>query len=149
MDEHVVREPVALVEPVEVEQLEILQRDGGEAGLRVGNVTVARGDLRQHRQDRVTEVAVARDQLPGLPGEEAVCLRIVELAARNRLDEVPQVLGVHLVVGRHHGGDVDPLRERGLVAGDDRRPDALVPLVLDHLDARIGERPCALDRGVL
>src|SRR6266487_302232 len=149
VDEHVVREPVALVELVEIEQLEILERDGGEAGLRVGDVPVARSDLRQHRQDRVAEVAVAGDQLPGLTGEEAVRLRVVELASRDRLDEMPQVLGVHLVVGGHHGGDVDPLLERRLVAGHDRRTAALVPLVLDHLNPRIGQRSRTLDRGVL
>ena len=45
---------------------------------------VAGGDLRQQRQDRVAEVAVPRDQLPRLAGDEPVRLRIVDLAAGNR-----------------------------------------------------------------
>src|SRR5439155_11456397 len=110
---------------------------------------VARGDLRQHREYGVAEVAVTGDQLPGLAGEEAVRLRVVELAARDRLDEVPQVFGIHLVVCGHDSRDVDLVGCRGAVASDDRRADAFVALVLDYLDARIGQRLRALDRGVL
>ncbi len=70
-----------------------------------------------------------RDQLPRLPGEEAVRLRVVDLAAGDRGGDRLEVGRVHLVVGRHHAGDVDPLLDRALVAGDDRCADALVLLV--------------------
>ena len=110
---------------------------------------VARSDLRQHREDGVAEVAIAGDQLPGLAGEEAVRLRVVELTARNRLDEVAEILGIHLVVRGHDGGDIDPVGHRCAVAGDDRGANAFVPLVLDYLGARIVQRLRALDRGVL
>ncbi len=49
-----------------------------------------------------------------------------------------EVVRVHLVVGRHHAGDVDPLFDRAFVAGDDRGADAAVALVRDHDDAGIG-----------
>ena len=138
VDEHVVREAVARVERVEVEQLERLEVHGRVAGLRVGHVPVARRDLRQEREDRVADVAGARDQLPRLAGEEPVRLRVVALARADRADERLEVVGIHLAVGSHHAGDVDLLCDRPPVAGDDRRPDALVPLVRDHLDARVG-----------
>ena len=134
--EHVVRHPVPPVDSVEVEQPEILERDRGVARLRVGDVPVAGRDLRQQREHGVAEVARARDQVPGLAGEESVRLRVVDLAARDGLDERLEVRGVHLVVAGHHRRDVDPLVARALVAGDDRGADALVPLVADQLDAR-------------
>ena len=107
---------------------------------------VAGGDLRQQREHRVAEVAVLRDQLPRLPGEEAVRLRVVDLAAGDRRGDRLEVGRVHLVVGRHHAGDVDPLLDRALVAGDDRGADALVLRVHDDLDAWVGRGapPCAL-----
>ena len=85
--EHVVREPVARVHALEVELREHRPADRRVARLRVGDVPVAGRDLRQHRQHRVAEVARARDELPRLAGEEPVRLRVVELAARDRLDE--------------------------------------------------------------
>ena len=108
---------------------------------------VAGGDLRQQREHRVAEVAVARDHLPRLAGEEPVRLRVVDVAARDRAGEHLEVVRVHLRVGRHHRGDVDPVVARLLVAGDDRAADAEVALVLDQLDARVGRarappRPC-------
>jgi hypothetical protein len=104
-------------------------------------VPVAGGDLRQHAEDGVAEVAVARDHLRGLAGEEAVCLRVVDLVACDRGGEHLQVGRVHLRVRGHHGGDVDPLLERAPVAGQDRGADAFVALVLDQLDAREVEGP--------
>ena len=146
--EHVVREAVAGVDAVEVELGEHRPRDRRVAGLRVGDVPVAGGDLRQQREDRVAEVARARDQLPGLTGDEAVRLRVVDLAARDRLDEREQVGRIHLVVGRHHADDVEPVLERALVAGDDRGADAAVPLARDELDARVGRRAHGLGGAV-
>jgi hypothetical protein len=68
---------------------------------------------------------------------------------RDGLDEALEVLRIHLVVGGHDRGDVDPLVDSALVAGHDRRADALVPLVLDHLDALVLERAGSLDGRVL
>ena len=109
---------------------------------------VAGRDLRQQREDGVAEVARPRDQLPGLTGDEPVRLRVVDLAAGDRLDERDQVGRIHLVVGRHHADDVEPFLERALVAGDDRGADAAVPLARDELDARIGRRADGLGRPV-
>ena len=82
------------------------------------------------------------------PGEQAVRLRVVDLAARNGTRERLEVLGIHLVVAGHHADDVDLLLERALVAGDDRGADAAVALVDDELDARVAERAHALRRRV-
>ena len=49
------------------------------SGLRVGDVPVARGDLREERQECVPEVPVVRDQVPRLTREQPVCLRVVDL----------------------------------------------------------------------
>ena len=95
---------------------------------------VARGDLRQQREHGVAEVAAARDQLPGAAADQPVRLRVVDLAAHDRPEDPLELVGVHLVVARHHRRHVDPLGERPLVAGDDRRADAAVALVDDHLD---------------
>ena len=81
--EHVVRVAVARIEMVEVEQPEHPTADHGVAGLRVGDVPVARGDLRPERENRVAEVAAVGDQLPRLAREEPVRLRVVDLAARD------------------------------------------------------------------
>ena len=148
VDEHVVREAVVRVDVVEVELLEHLPRDRRVAGLRVGDVPVARGDLRQHREDRVPEEARLRDQLPRLAGGEAVRLRVVELAARDRLDERRQVLRIHLVVAVHHDDDVEPVGHRPAVAGDGRRADAAPALVREHLHPRVAELERALARAV-
>ena len=109
---------------------------------------VAGGDLRQQREHRVAEVAVARDHLPRLAGEEPVRLGVVDVAARDRAGQHLEVVGVHLRVARHHGGDVDLVVARLLVAGDDRAADAEVALVLDQLDARVGQRAHRLDGAV-
>ena len=93
MHEQVVREAVALVDPVEVEQLQVRQRDRRVAGLRVGHVPVAGGDLREQREHRVAEVAVARDHLPRLAGEEAVRLGVVDVAARDGAGQHLEVVG--------------------------------------------------------
>ncbi len=98
---------------------------------------VARRDLRQHAEDRVAQVPVAGNQLPGTAGEEAVRLRVVELTANDRQRELLELVGVHLIVARHHRDSVHPLGERALVAGDDRRAHATVALVRDHLDPGI------------
>ena len=45
--------------------------------------------------------------------------------------------------------DVDAFLERAAVAGDDRRSDAAVALVLDQLDAPVRERLDALSRPIL
>ncbi len=148
MDEHVVREAVALVDPVEVEQLEHRQAERGVAGLRVGDVPVARGDLREEREHGVAEVAVARNLLPRLAGEEPVRLRVVELAAGDGPGQRLELRRIHLVVAGHHGGHVDPLGQRPLVAGDDRGAHALVLLVDEHLDACVPGRAGALGGGV-
>ena len=136
--EQVVREAVARVDAVEVERLEHRQGDRRVAGLRVGDVPVAGGDLRQQGKHGVAEVARVRDQLPGLAGEEAVCLGVVDLAAGDRLGDRLELAGIHLVVGRHDAGDVDPLLDRAPVARDDRRANATVPFVRDEDDAGIG-----------
>jgi membrane associated rhomboid family serine protease len=47
-------------------------------------VPVARCDLGQQRQHRVAEVAGARDHLPRLARDEAVRLRVLDLAAYDR-----------------------------------------------------------------
>ena len=109
---------------------------------------VAGRDLRQERQRRVAEVPRARDQLPRLAGHQPVRLRVVDLAARDRLHEVLEVVRIHLVVAGHHGRDVHLLVDRALVARDDRGADALVARVADHLDARVGDRLRPLDRRV-
>jgi hypothetical protein len=72
---------------------------------------------------------VPRNQPPGLSGDQPVRLRVVDLAAGDRGGERLQVVRVHLVVGRHHGGDIHALLERTAVAGDDRGADAAIPLV--------------------
>jgi hypothetical protein len=122
----------------------------GVARLRVGDVPVAGRDLRQQREDGVAEVAVTRDQLPGLPGDQPVRLRVVDLAAGDRGDERLEIVRVHLVVRRHHTGDVDPFLQRTPVAGDDRRADPLVPLVDEDGDSRVAgcRRVRALAGGV-
>ena len=79
-----------------------------------------------------------RDQLPGLAGEEAVRLRVVHLAASDRGDEALELGRVHLVVGRHHRGDVHALLAGAQVAGDDGCSDAAVALVADQLDGFMG-----------
>jgi hypothetical protein len=103
--------------------------------LRVGDVPVAGGDLRQQREHRVAEVARAGNQLPGAPCEEPVRLRVVDLAPCHRGGDRLEVARVHLVVAGHDGRDVDPIRERTPVPGQDRGADSLVPFVRDHLDA--------------
>ena len=138
VDEQVVGEAVARVEAVEVEQAQRLERDGGVAGLRVGHLPVAGRDLREEGEDGVAEVAVARDQLPGLAGEEAVGLGVVALAGGDALDQGGEVVGIHLVVRGHDARDVDRVVARVLVAGDDGGADAGVHLVPEHLDARVG-----------
>ena len=139
VDEQVVGEAVARVEAVEVEEAQRLQRDRRVAGLRVGHLPVAGGDLREEGEDRVAEVAVAGDELPGLPGEEAICLRVVALAGDDSTDEGAEVGRLHLVVRCHDAGDVDLEVAGALVAGDDGRPDAGVALVADDLDPGIGD----------
>ena len=89
-----------------------------------------------------------RHQLPGPAGEEAIRLCVVDLAARDRRDDALELGGVHLVVARHHGRDVDPLGEGALVARDDRGTDAAVPLVHDDLDPRVAHAARALGRCV-
>ena len=106
---------------------------------------VAGRDLRQQRQHRVAEVARAWDQIPRLTGHEPVGLRIVELAARDRACQGLQVAGIHLIVGRHHAGDVHALGERALVAGDDRRSDAAIALVCEHVDPWVADAAGTLD----
>ena len=118
----------------------MLLADRRVAGLRVGDVPVAGRDLRQQREHGVAEVAVARDQLPRAAREEAVRLRVVDLAAGDRAGDRLQVGRVHLVVAGHDAGDVDSVLERPAVAGQDRGADALVLLVRDHLDARVAAR---------
>ncbi len=81
-----------------------------------------------------------RDQLPRLPGDEPVRLRVVRLPARHRAGDRGQLVRIHLVVGRHHTGDVEPLVDCALVAGDDRRADTGVSLADDDLEARVGRR---------
>ena len=114
----------------------------------VGDVPVAGGDLRQEGENGVTEIARARDQIPRLSGRQSVRLRIIELAARNGRDERLEVCGVHLVVRGHHADDVDTVRERALVAGDDRSTDAAVAVVRHDLDAGVALAMRALDRRV-
>ena len=102
---------------------------------------VAGGDLRQQREDRVAEVARARDQLPRLAGEEPVRLRVVDLAARDRLDERergrPDPSGCPPPSRRRRRS---PSVERALVARHDRGADAAVPLPPQHeLDPRVGQ----------
>src|SRR4029453_2366342 len=138
VDEQVVREAVALVDPVEVEELQRREVDRGVAGLRVGYVPVPRRDLRQEREHRVPEIAGARDQLPGLAGEEPVRLGVVDLVRRDALDERLEVVRVHLAIRRHHRGYLDLVGDRALVPGDDGRADSLVPLVRDEVDAWVG-----------
>jgi hypothetical protein len=128
------------VDALEVEQLERRQRDRGVPGLRVGHVPVAGGDLGEEREDGVPEVAVPRHQLPGAPAEEPVRLRVLDLAPDDRPDDLPELGRVHLVVAGHHGGHVDPLRDRPAIAADDGGPDAAVAVVLDHLDPRVAGR---------
>ena len=117
-------------------------------GLRVGDVPVARGDLREQAENRIPDVAVARDQLPGAAGEEPVRLRVVELVANDRQRERLELVRVHLIVARHHGGRIHPRGQRALVARDDRGADTAVALVDDHLDARVVDRPRAIGRRV-
>ena len=107
--EDVVLEPVARVQPVEVEQLQRLEVDRRVAGLRIGDVPVAGGDLRQEREDRVAEVAVARKDVPRAVGEQPVGLRVIAFTATHDADERLELVGIHLAVGGHHRGHVDPL----------------------------------------
>src|SRR5215213_7491532 len=79
VDEQVVGEAVALVDAVEVEQLERLEVHGRVARLRVRDMPVAGRDLRQEGEHGVPQVARARDELPSLAGEEPVCLGVVDL----------------------------------------------------------------------
>ena len=109
--EDVVRKAVPAVEAREVEAAERVEREGRVARLRVGDVPVARRDLREEREHGVAEVAGARDQLPRLAGDEPVRLRVVDLAAGDGLDEREQVGGIHLVVRSHHADDVETLLE--------------------------------------
>ena len=69
VDEQVVREPVAACRCGRGRAARGRERDRRVAGLRVGDVPVARRDLRQQRQHRVAEIAVVRDQLPRATGE--------------------------------------------------------------------------------
>src|SRR5262245_60914037 len=78
-----------------------------------------------------------RDQLPRLSADEAVRLRVVDLAARDGQHDRLEVVRVHLVVGGHDARDVDPLLERALVAGEDRRADTAVALAREDRDPRI------------
>ena len=96
---------------------------------------VARGDLGQQRQHGVAEVPRARDQLPGLAGEEAVRLGVVDLAAGHRADQRLEVAGSIWLSAAITAIDVDAVGERLFVAGDDRGADAAVPLVAEHRDA--------------
>ena len=148
VDEEVVREAVARVDAIEVERLERSLPDRRVAGLRISDVPVARRDLRQQRQHRVAEIARARDQIPRLARHEPVRLRIVDLAARHRDGQRLEVARIHLVVGRHHAGDVHPLGECALVATHDRGADTTVAFELDHLDARVARSARALGGGV-
>ena len=88
-----------------------------------------------------------RDELSRLPGEEPVGLRVVDLPARDRHDQVLEILGVHLVVRVHHDGDVDAVLECLPVAGDDRSADPAVVLAGDDGDPRVavGRDPCPFD----
>ena len=151
--EHVVRKAVAAVDPLQVEALERRERERRVARLRVGDMPIARGDLRQQREHRVAEVAAVRDQRPRLARDQPVRLRVVDLASRDRRDEADELGGVHLVVTRHHARHVDQLRARAKVAGHDRCTDTTVPLVDDHLDTRIADGSCPCDglvgRGVV
>ena len=96
---------------------------------------------------------MARDELPSAAGEKPVRLRVLDLAARHRVDDGGEIVRIHLVVRRHDAGDVDLLVERASVAGDDRGPHALVTVVLDQLDAPVDEPPdgvpCPVLRGVV
>src|SRR5581483_5676458 len=123
----------------EVEHVEHPLRERREAGLRVGDVPVPRRDLRQHREDRVPEVARTRDQVPGLARDEPVRLRVVELTACNGQRQHLEVVRIHLVVGGHHARDVHGVGVRALVASDDRGADAAVPVVPHDLDACVPE----------
>ena len=80
-----------------------------------------------------------RDQRPRLARDQPVRLRVVDLAAGDGADEARELVRVHLVVGRHHAGDVDPLLARPQVAGHDRGADAAVLLVDDDLDPGVGD----------
>ena len=107
---------------------------------------VAGRDLRQQAENGVSEVTVAGNQRPSTAGEETVRLCVVEFVAHDRQRKRLELVGIHLVVARHHRGRVDALGERALVPRDDRSADTTVLLVHDHLDARVVDRPRTLGR---
>src|SRR5919201_202243 len=121
MHEHVVGKAVAAIDALEIELLEDLAARGRVPGLRVGDVPVAGRNLRQEGQHRVAEVARARNHAPRFTRDQPVRLRVVDLAAHDGQCDLLQVGRIHLVVGRHHTGDVDSLRHGPLIAGHDRR----------------------------
>ena len=111
--------------------------DRGIAVGRVDDVPVARGELRQDREDRVAPQTHARHGRQLVELVEAVALRVVGFAREQRRDERRQQLGSHLPVAVDLHEDRRALVERGTVAGDDGTADALVRRLPDHADARI------------
>ena len=130
--QHVVGIAVRGVEVVEVDGFQGVGADGGVAGLGVGDVPVAGGDLGEQGQERVAQVADARRLLPGDAARQAVALAVVGLAIGDRLEDQGQLLGVHLAIARHDRDHLHAVVERRLVTGGDRFADAAVDLMTDQ-----------------
>ena len=130
---------VALVHEVPVDRVQRGAVDRRVAGLRIGHMPVARGDLGEQRQDGVAEEADLRDLAEGLAGDEPVALGVVGLVVDHRVEDGGQVGGVHLAVAGHHDGDVVVVVARVFVAAGDGAAHALVYRMLDEVHAARGE----------
>jgi len=79
---------------------------------------------------------------PRLGVRQAVALAIVHVTTRDGSDHCSEIVGVHLPIGSHHGGDVGPSVERDRVPRRNRGSDPAVPEMTHNHDARIVRLTC-------
>ena len=95
---------------------------------------VAGGDLGEQRKERIAQVADSRRLLPRDAAGEPVAFAVVGLAVGDGLEDLGQLLGVHLAVAGHDRHDLHLRLEGRLVAGGDGFAHAAVDLMTDQLD---------------
>src|ERR1041385_5164809 len=121
----------------DLEGLERRAMDGGVAVGRIENIPLAARRLDEKRETRVAH-APAERHAPERGGVvKAVALGVVGPPGDERLDQMGQILRVHLAVGVHLDADVRAVGERLLVAGDGRGSDAAVLLTTQQTDAPV------------
>ena len=96
---------------------------------------VAGGDLGEQRKERIAQVADSRRLLPRDAAGEPVAFAVVGLAVGDGLEDLGQLLGVHLAVAGHDRHDLHLRLQRRLVAGGDGLAYTATGFVADELDA--------------